>query len=120
MKLPAATFPFVALAAILAMSACGGGQGNSSVAEVGGAPQSASHAVQLSWNASPNAQGYNIYREPQFGSTTKLNSAPEVATVFKDTDVQAGQTYHYYVTAVGGNSVQSSPSNEVLVTVPGP
>src|SRR5207245_3564289 len=109
MNLPAVALPLVVAAAlVLGTSACGGGQLNNSAAPTGGAPPSGSHAVQLSWNPSANAEGYNIYRQPQFGTATKVNSTPVVATLFNDTTVQAGQNYYYYVTAVGEKSVKSS------------
>jgi titin len=77
--------------------------------------------VTLSWtgSATSGVTGYNVYRGTTSGgeSTTPLNSSPVTGTTFRDTNVQAGQTYYYVVTAVDG-STQSSDSNQASAVVP--
>jgi hypothetical protein len=96
-----------------------------------GSPQSVSlsgsgtHDVMLSWTASttPGVMGYNVFRGTTSGgeSSTPLNSAPISNTTFADTNVTAGTTYYYHVTAVAANDVtQSAASNETTATVPSP
>ena len=93
-----------------------------------GSPQSVSlsgtgaHDVILSWSASTGSgiMGYNVYRGTTSGgeSSTPLNSAPINGTAFTDSNVTAGQTYYYVVTAVSSSYTQSSDSSESSVTVP--
>jgi len=51
-------------------------------------------------------------------SSTPLNSTPIDGNSHVDTNVTAGTTYCYYVTAVGAGGVQSTPSGETQATVP--
>lgn len=111
---------FVAFA-ILWISRCG--QSGASKAP----PQNPStaptaHSATLNWDASTSAVvGYNVYRATQAGGPyTKLNSSPIGPTSYRDSAVQAGHTYFYAVTAVGGNGVESAVSNEVQAVVPSP
>jgi hypothetical protein len=71
------------------------------------------HSVSLSWNASTNVAGYNIYRSTSpNGAYAKVNSALDANTAYSDSAVVAGQTYYYEATAVnsaGQESVRSSP-----------
>ena len=93
-----------------------------------GSPQTATFTgtgspdVILSWSASPSSGvvGYNVYRGATSGgeSSTPLNSTPINVTSYVDTNVTAGMTYYYVVTAVGSNGVQSAPSNETEAFVP--
>jgi fibronectin type 3 domain-containing protein len=85
------------------------------------------HDVILSWSASPTAGvvGYYVFRgtNPGGESTTPLNSSPYTADIltYVDTNVTAGTTYYYVVTAVASDGVtQSAPSNETSATVPTP
>ncbi|MCK4705404.1 MAG: hypothetical protein KAT90_07995, partial [Gammaproteobacteria bacterium] len=65
--------------------------------------------VDLSWNATTGATGYNIYRSTTSGtySTVLVNTA---GTTYSDTTVSNGITYYYVITAVnpGGESPNSS------------
>ncbi len=83
------------------------------------APQ---HSVDLSWNASASAVvGYNVYRGSQSGGPyTQINSALNATTTYTDATVLGGQTYFYVVTAVDGNNVESTFSNQVQAVVPSP
>ena len=97
----------------------------------GGSPQSATlagagtHDVMLSWTgtAVPGMTGYSVYRgtAPNGESTTALNSSPVSGTSYTDTNVQAGTTYYYVVTAVNSSGTSLTPaSNEASATVPSP
>ena len=83
------------------------------------------HATTLNWNAStsPNVSYYNVYRGSvsggpynAVGSTTPSSGQ----TTYKDSAVQAGQTYYYVVTTVDVNSNESNFSNEVMSAIPTP
>jgi len=83
----------------------------------------ATHDVILSWGGSSGAAGYDVYRGSSSGSesSTPLNTEPIAGTSFTDTNVQAGRTYYYKITAVAANgSTQSESSLEVSATVPSP
>jgi hypothetical protein len=81
------------------------------------------HSVTLNWQAStsPNVIGYKIYRGTTSGEPNKnLDSSLVVGTTYTDTNVQAGQTYFYVVTAVDDKNTESACSNEAEATVPAP
>lgn len=106
---------------VLLLLAVGCGATNATSSGSGTTPQAGSHVVDLSWNPSTSqVAGYNIYRHSSSGNPVKVNSTVEPATTFSDGTVSSGQTYSYFVTAVGPNSVESSPSNEVTVVIPTP
>jgi len=104
-----------AVALVLAVQLCCG-TGHSVISSHG------SHSVNLAWNASSGTiAGYNIYRGSQSGGPYgKLNSQVQAASQFTDTNVQAGLTYYYVVTAVNTNSIESNYSNEAAATIPEP
>ena len=82
---------------------------------------SAQHSVDLTWNASTNAVGYNIYRGSTSGGPyTIVNTSLDASTAFTDNNVTAGQTYYYVVTAVDGGSNESGYSNQTLAVIPTP
>lgn len=66
--------------------------------------------VYLSWDANTqgNLAGYNIYREDPSQIVQKLTATPIKETSFLDSGVQAGQTYHYWVTSVDKNGKEST------------
>jgi hypothetical protein len=72
--------------------------------------------VYLSWAASPDAVGYNVYR-----STTshlnykKLNSAPVSSTAFVDRILNTSTYYFYVVTALDNAGQESNRSGEVKI-----
>ncbi len=88
-----------------------------SLTGIGTTPQ---HSVSLSWNASTNVAGYNIYRSTSpTGTYAKINSVLDANTAYTDSGVAAGQTYYYEATAVnsaGQESVRSTPP--VAATIP--
>jgi hypothetical protein len=81
------------------------------------------HQVDLSWTASTSSDvvGYDVYRGTTSGGPyTEISSATIAVTAFTDTDVSAGTTYFYVVTAVDGSGLQSAYSNQVTAVVPTP
>jgi fibronectin type 3 domain-containing protein len=90
---------------------------------VSGCRSTGQHRVNLSWSAPINSPvktvGYNIYRR-QAGSTSyqRLNTSVETKTIYVDTAVQSGLTYHYYVKTVSDSGLESPPSDPVVVTIP--
>ena len=72
--------------------------------------------VHLSWTASPDAQGYNIYR-----STTshlnyqKINSSPVQSAAFLDRILKTDIPHFYAVTALGYGGLESNFSREVKI-----
>ena len=85
-----------------------------------GCSATVSHSVSLTWtpSPSPNIEGYNVYRSTTSGGTYSLLSALVTATSYKDTDVVAGETYYYVVTAVNTSTQESANSTQVQATVP--
>lgn len=81
------------------------------------------HSVDLSWAAS-NSQdvvGYNIYRGQKSGGPYSIvNSSLDSNLNYTDSSVISGQTYYYVVTAVDGNGVESSYSNQTKAVIPSP
>jgi fibronectin type 3 domain-containing protein len=77
--------------------------------------------VDLTWNASADAVGYNVYRSTTSGSGyTMINSSPNLTTAYTDNTVSAGQTYYYVTTAVDSSQNESGYSNMAQATVPSP
>jgi HYDIN/CFA65/VesB family protein/centrosomal CEP192-like protein/ASPM-SPD-2-Hydin domain-containing protein len=90
-----------------------------SLAGIGGSPTS--HTAGLTWNASSTTgvTGYFVYRGIVSGGPySKLNSPAVPATAYTDSTALSGPTYFYVVTAVDGNNVESSFSNEVSALLP--
>ncbi|MEQ1474378.1 MAG: choice-of-anchor D domain-containing protein, partial [Candidatus Acidiferrum sp.] len=74
------------------------------------------HVVGLSWNASPAAAGYNVYRSLSSGSAyLRLNSGLDAQLIYSDNSVQGSQTYFYVTTAVASDGTESAYSTEVSV-----
>jgi len=76
--------------------------------------------VQLSWDSVKEATSYNVYREPEEGTPTKINSQPINQTTYTDTitaDDLLSKKITYYVTAVGLGG-ESGPSNKVTPSIP--
>jgi len=71
-------------------------------------------SVGLTWNASPGAASYNVYRSPVTGGGwVKANASPLAATSFTDTGLRNARTYYYVVRALDALGNESGPSNEV-------
>ena len=81
--------------------------------------QSVTHHVALNWQPSASSViGYYVYRGISATSLSKLTGSIDLSASYTDTNVAGGQTYFYAVTSVDGNNVESSPSNQVSVTIP--
>ena len=81
------------------------------------------HSVTLSWTASISRGviGYEVFRGGHSGGPyTRLDAALVSETSFKDSAVQAGETYYYVTTAVNSKRIESLYSNQVKVAVPFP
>ena len=79
------------------------------------------HTVDLSWSASTNAVGYNLYRGSVSGGPyTMINSSLDSTTAYTDNTVVSGQTYYYVATALDGNSNESGYSNQATAVIPNP
>jgi hypothetical protein len=83
------------------------------------APQ---HSVSLAWTASTSTVvGYKVYRGTQSGGPyAVLSSSPDPGTTYTDSNVQAGSTYYYVVTAVDSSGTESAYSNQAQAVVPTP
>jgi hypothetical protein len=79
------------------------------------------HSVALSWNASTGATSYDLYRGTATGvcSGTPTPYGTASTTNYTDTNVTAGTTYVYAVSAVN-SAGQSACSTEVSATIPTP
>jgi hypothetical protein len=81
-------------------------------------------SVTIQWYDSPGATGYNIYRGTEPGVATyyhDITRATKIANVtapYLDTDVVAGTTYYYVVTAYVP-LVEGLPSTEVSALIQG-
>jgi hypothetical protein len=77
------------------------------------------YSVNLSWNPSSAAVGYNVYRSAtSTGSFAKINPALDSTTAYTDNSVTANTTYYYAATSVNSNGVESGLSSPVQVAVP--
>jgi Abnormal spindle-like microcephaly-assoc'd, ASPM-SPD-2-Hydin len=93
------------------------------IAMSGAGATTISHSATLNWIASTssNVVGYYVYRGTQSGGPyTKLNGTPVAATTYTDSNVVAGATYFYVVTAVDSTGLESAHSKEVSATIPTP
>jgi fibronectin type 3 domain-containing protein len=75
------------------------------------------HSVVLTWNASQNATGYNVYRGTAHGGPYMKVATGVVGTTYADVEVTHHQTLYYVTTAVTNNS-ESGYSNETVVAIP--
>ena len=77
------------------------------------------YSVNLSWNASSDVTGYNVYRSTAAnGSYSKINSSVNPNTAYTDSTVVSGQTYYYAATSVnssGQESARSTPPVEAAI-----
>jgi hypothetical protein len=79
------------------------------------------HTVDLSWTASTNAVGYNIYRGTVSGGPyTMINSSLDGTTTYTDNTVSSGTTYYYVTTAVDSSNNESGYSNQAQGVIPTP
>jgi fibronectin type 3 domain-containing protein len=88
------------------------------VGENGGGP-----AIDLSWQPGTEADlaGYIVYRRQASGGWQRISpSQPVVGPAFHDTQVEAGKSYRYAVSAIDQEGHESARSAEAEETVPGP
>ena len=85
-----------------------------------GVTSDAAHYVDLSWaGGAAGVTGFNAYSGTSAsGPFTKRNAAPLTSSTYTDTNVQAGQTYYYVVTALNAANEESKYSGEVTAIVP--
>ena len=82
---------------------------------------SGQHTVDLSWNGSENAVGYNVYRATASGGPySMINSSLDGTSAYTDNTVVSGETYYYVATAVDSESQESGYSNETQAVIPNP
>lgn len=78
--------------------------------------------VDLGWTANSESDlgGYNVYRRgTPSGTFVKINSGTLTGSAYSDTNVSAGTTYYYVVSAVDTSFNESSFSAEVNATTDG-
>jgi len=77
-------------------------------------------SVTLSWKPeSTPVAGYNVYRAAKkTGPYSKLTSPLDTATDYLDTNVTAGSTYYYEVTAVNDQGLESARTAPIGATIP--
>jgi fibronectin type 3 domain-containing protein len=78
-----------------------------------------SETATLSWNANsePDLQGYKIYLATTSGRYgAPITTLPMDVTSYTVTDLEAGTTYFFAVTAYNSSGAESSFSNEVTKT----
>jgi hypothetical protein len=79
------------------------------------------HTVDLIWDASQDAVGYNIYRGGVSGGPyTMINTSLNSPTAYTDSTVVSGQTYYYVTTAVDSSEHESGYSNQAKAVIPNP
>ena len=74
-----------------------------------------SSQINLSWTASVDATGYDIYRDTSSsGSFPRIGSEPTVSsgdtTAYADTGLSAGTTYYYKITALNASGESAASS----------
>lgn len=76
--------------------------------------------VDLIWTPDTDSDlaGYNVYRHEDGEPAKKLNSELVKVPAFRDTQVLAGRTYSYSVTAVDTRGNESAQSEETSQTMP--
>lgn len=90
---------------------------SSSAAEsLTGTGTATTYSVNLSWNASSDVAGYNIYRSTtSTGTYAKINPSVDANTAYTDSTVVAGQTYYYEATSVNSSGQESARSTPPVV-----
>lgn len=76
-------------------------------------------AVELSWNSSNGAAGYNVKRSITIGTGYSTIATGVASTNYSDTTVANGATYYYVVSAANAGG-ESANSTQVSATPTGP
>lgn len=71
----------------------------------------------LAWTASAAANSYNLFRATTSGGPYTVIAVGLIGTTYTDTNLVAGTTYYYRITAVNGSG--ESAQSPVLAPVPG-
>jgi fibronectin type 3 domain-containing protein len=76
--------------------------------------------IDLIWTPVSDADldGYNVYRHVASGSPVQLNAELVKTPAFRDSNVVAGKTYFYSVSAVDQRGNESARSEEASESVP--
>jgi hypothetical protein len=76
--------------------------------------------IDLIWTpvSDTDLDGYNVYRHEAGGSPVKLNAELVKTPAFRDSNVVAGKTYFYSVSAVDQRGNESARSEEASESVP--
>ena len=100
------SFPPAAPTAVQAVASSSGGQS----------------FVDLTWTPNDEADlvGYNVYRHESGGPPQKINAELVKTPAFRDSNVTAGGTYFYSVSAVDLRSNESGRSEENSESLPQP
>ena len=88
-----------------------------------GAENGGQAAIDLSWLPDTEADlaGYIVYRCEGSGDWQRISHAqPVVGPAFRDTQVEAGHSYSYAVSAVDEGGHESGRSAEADETIPNP
>jgi hypothetical protein len=75
--------------------------------------------INLTWNDSLNCSSitaWNIYQDGVLTSISNNPSSPTLSYTFSGLTI--GQTYNYYIVAVGSNGTISTASNTISITLP--
>jgi len=75
-------------------------------------------SITISWEASPGATGYNIYRATSSGLEGTTPIANTDSTVYKDAHLSAGPIYFYQVTAVNAAGESARTQEDASMTPP--
>ena len=96
--------------------------GSTTTLALSGTGTSVAHSANLSWDAPSSTgnpiMGYNIYRSLSGGSFQLINSSLVAQTTYVDNTVVSGSTYNYVAKSIDSSGAESTPSNQIAVTVP--
>ena len=96
--------------------------GSTTAVALNGSGTSVAHSVNLSWDAPTSTgspiMGYNIYRSTGSSSFQLVNSSTVAQTTYVDDTVVSGSTYNYVAKSIDSNGAESTPSNQIAVTIP--
>ena len=93
------------------------------VVALSGTGMGAAPEVDLSWDAPTNSPivvaAYNLYRSTgSSGSFSLLTSTPAGTVIYIDRTVTSGNSYSYIVKSIDAAGIESTPSNQINVSVP--
>jgi hypothetical protein len=74
--------------------------------------------VNLAWNASTNASGYNVKRSLTNGGPYTIIGAGVATTNYSDTGLNSGETFYYVVSAVNSSGESANSAQAGVTTLP--